>query len=129
MFPNSKHVLDNEFEIEEKLASISRVDDEINCINYEFVESTDKENYHVQLSDVVCGFIRLYFDFLEFSSINEVEKFSVGLNHLQKTNLQLFFSLIDNSINEAALLLHRVIVPIDEHKATVLNERLNITNI
>ncbi|TOF11031.1 hypothetical protein, partial [Vibrio parahaemolyticus] len=66
------------------------------------------------------GFIRLYFDFLEYASIEDVTNFVAELNPLQEENLGLFKKLLDQSVQESHILLHRVIVPIDEHKATIL---------
>lgn len=71
---------------------------------------------------MVSGFIRLFFDFLEYASIEDVTGFVSELNQLQKETLALFKNLLDQSIEESHILLHRVIVPIDEHKGAVLFE-------
>ncbi|MGU3191873.1 DUF3800 domain-containing protein [Vibrio cholerae] len=120
MFPNSLHILDNEFEVEEKINSARSYDPELNGLSFSFVESKETENYLVQMSDVVSGFIRLYFDFLEYASIEDVTNFVAELNPLQEETLGLFKKLHDQSVQESHILLHRVIVPIDEHKATIL---------
>lgn len=127
MFPNSSHILDNEFEVEKKLNHVKNFDSELNGLSFSFVESKEEDNYLVQISDVVSGFIRLYFDFLEYASIEEATSFTSELNPLQKETLLLFKRLIDQSVNEDHILLHRVIVPIDEHKATILFNQ-NITS-
>ena len=120
MFPNSLHVLDNEFEVEKKINSARRYDPDLCGLSFSFVESKEAENYLVQMSDVASGFIRLYFDFLEYASIEDVTNFVAELNPLQEENLGLFKKLLDQSVQESHILLHRVIVPIDEHKATIL---------
>ncbi|GLR63214.1 hypothetical protein [Marinospirillum insulare] len=127
MFPNSSHILDIEFEVEKKLNHFKNFDSELNGLSFSFVESKEEDNYLVQISDVVSGFVRLFFDFLEYASIEEVASFTSELNPLQKETLLLFKRLIDQSVNEDHILLHRVIVPIDEHKATILFNQ-NITS-
>ena len=127
MFPNSSHILDNEFEIEKKINHVKSYDFDLSELSFSFVESKEEDNYLVQISDVVSGFIRLYFDFLEYASIEETTSFASELNPLQKETLVLFKRLIDQSVNEDHILLHRVIVPIDEHKASILFNQ-NITS-
>lgn len=124
MFPNSLHVLDNEFEVEKKMNSAKEYDAGLNELSFSFVESKKDENHLVQVSDVISGFIRLYFDFLEYASIEEATIFSSDLNPLQKETLALFKHLIDQSVNEDHILLHRIIVPIDEHKGKILFDQI-----
>lgn len=120
MFPNSKHVMDNEELIEKKFKEYKNCDNNFTSLDITFVDSKLSENYLTQISDVVAGFIRLYFNFLEYASIDEVSVFTSNLNNLQKDNLELFKKLLARSIEESEILLHRVIVPIDEHKAFTL---------
>ena len=124
MFPNSLHILDNESEIEEKINNAKSYSPELENISFSFVESKHDENYLTQISDVTSGIIRLYFDFLEYASIEEVTGFVHGLNPIQKDTLLLFKKLIDKSVEECHILLHRVIVPIDEHKASILFNKI-----
>jgi hypothetical protein len=119
-FPDSVHVFDNESKVEETIIKIFNSDPKYSDLNFSFVESVEFENYRVQISDVLSGFIRLYFGFLEFASIEEVISFNNELNPLQKRTLSLFINLLDKSVDECHLLLHRVLSPIDEHKATIL---------
>jgi hypothetical protein len=119
-FPNSVHVLDNESKVEETIIKICNSEPKYRDLNFSFVESVELENYRVQISDVLSGFIRLYFGFLEFASIEEVISFNNKLNPLQKRTLSLFKTLLDKSVDECHLLLHRVLSPIDEHKAKIL---------
>ncbi|KRV69405.1 hypothetical protein AO721_10920 [Aeromonas veronii] len=120
MFPNSLHIFDNEYEIEGELNRIKEYDAHFNKMSFSFVESKEAGNYLVQISDVISGFFRLYFDFLEYASIEQVEDFVRELNTLQSETLTLFKKLLDQSINESHILLYRVIVPIDEHKGSIL---------
>lgn len=119
-FPNSQHILDNECEIEEKINNIRVHDLALDAINFSFVESKEAQNYLVQISDVTAGFIRLYFNFLEHASIDEVNLFMDSLNPIQKETMSLFKELLDKSVKECHILLHRVVVPMDEHKASIL---------
>lgn len=119
-FPDSVHILDNESKVEEAIIKICNSNPSYSNLNFSFVESVELENYRVQISDVLSGFIRLYFGFLEFASIDEVISFNNELNPLQKRTLRLFKNLLDKSVDECPLLLHRVLSPIDEHKATIL---------
>ncbi|WP_421286546.1 DUF3800 domain-containing protein [Aeromonas veronii] len=120
MFPNSLHIFDNEYEIEGELNRIKEYDAHFNKMSFSFVESKEAGNYLVQISDVISGFFRLYFDFLEYASIEQVEDFVRELNTLQSETLTLFKKLLDQSINESHILLYRVIVPIDECKGSIL---------
>ncbi|WP_321346217.1 DUF3800 domain-containing protein [Halopseudomonas oceani] len=123
-FPSSDHILDNEDKVEPKIAEASVHDDQLRNIRYVFVDSDKPENYMVQISDVIAGFIKIYFDFLEYSDIDEAESFTSTLNPLQKNNLVLFQKLLDASVEECHLFLHRVIVPIDEHKASLVSAQI-----
>ncbi|MUK62710.1 hypothetical protein GNP81_16410 [Aliivibrio fischeri] len=120
MFPNSKHILDNEEKVEEMIQKIRVHDSEIDNIDFVFVESEEEDNYLVQISDVTSGFIKLFFNFLEYASIEDVNRFIASLNPLQKQTMSLFKDLLDKSIEECHIFLHRVVVPIDEHKASIL---------
>lgn len=119
-FPNSEHILDKECKIEEKINNVRMHDPELDAVNFTFVESKEAQNYLVQISDVTAGFIRLYFNFLEYSSIEEVSLFIDSLNPTQKQTMSLFKELLDKSVEECHILLHRVVVPMDEHKASIL---------
>jgi hypothetical protein len=119
-FPKSRHILDNEFDIEKTISNIRMHDPELDSVNFIFVESEEPQNYLVQISDVTAGFIRLFFNFLEYASVEEVNVFLGELNPRQKETMSLFKLLLDKSVEECHMLLHRVVVPIDEHKASLL---------
>lgn len=119
-FPKSQHILDNECEVEEKINKLMSQDSDLKAIRFNFVESKEPQNYLVQISDVIAGFIRLYFDFLEFSTVEQINLFHSELNPIQKDTMVLFKKLLDKSIEECPILLHRVVVPADEYKASIL---------
>ena len=119
-FPGSVHILDNESKIEKAVIKFFNCDPKYSALNFSFVESVELENYRVQISDVLAGFMRLYFGFLEYASIEEVVLFKNELTPLRKRNLSLLKSLLDKSVDECPLLLYRVLPLIDENKATIL---------
>jgi hypothetical protein len=122
MFPNSLHIFDNEPIVEKKINSAKNYDPDMVGLSFSFVESKKAENHLVQIADVVSGFIRIYFNFLEYASFEDVTKFVSELNQMQKETLVLFKKSLNQSAEESHILLHRVIVPIDEQKGALLFE-------
>ena len=120
LFPSSHHVLDDESKIEAKLTELRKLDHDLDAVDFSFVVSKLPENYHVQISDVIAGFVMLYFDFLEYASIEEIIQFNSQLSPLQKNIMDSFSSMLDISDDECPGFFHRVIAPIDDHKASIL---------
>ena len=118
-FPKSNQTLDEEKDVKEKFAD-EYYESELAGLEYRFVVSKEKENYAIQISDVVAAFFKHYYAFIEASDISEVRSFREGLTPMQRGNLNLFSQLIDKSTDECKLFLHRVIVPQDEVKAAIL---------
>lgn len=66
-----------------------------NSLNIKFRKSDDEPG--IQLSDVLSGFLRVYFTFICRLSLDEIKEFKSNLNHDQLEVLNLFRTLIDNS--------------------------------
>ncbi len=119
-FPKSKQILDNEYKIKAKLEEIRKYDAILNDIDFCFKDSKDNVNLLIQLSDIIAGFFFLFFNYIENSSVQEVENFTFTLNNLQKETLHLFKKNLDKATNECNLFIYRTIVPSDEIKCGLL---------
>lgn len=128
MFPSSTHFLDNEFEIEQKIELQCKTDNVLNKIDFSFVDSKDPQSFLIQISDVISGFVRLYFDFLEYIPVADVNPFIDNLDSNEKDTLLSFKTLIDSTVEECGLLVFRTSTPLAEHKASILHNSLDEMN-
>jgi hypothetical protein len=75
-YPNGRHILDNEFEIESRILEIdSKIGD---YIDYDFIDS--KNDAYVQLSDSTVSIIARILSFLEYNNEDEICVFVKKIN-------------------------------------------------
>lgn len=89
-FYNSKHVFDNEYNVSDKMKILEKVS------NYSFVDS--KNEFFVQLSDIISGVLYRYFTFIERKCF--LDGYEYNFNEIQTSNLKLIKSLIVKSDEE-----------------------------
>ncbi|WP_155956172.1 DUF3800 domain-containing protein [Pseudomonas sp. RL] len=95
LFGTSKHVLDNEFEIQKCFERYESFDKELADVNYQFVDS--KSYLEVQVSDVLCGLFKNYFTFINNLKISDLDSVKSSLTRSQRHCLQLISNLISKS--------------------------------
>ena len=95
LFDSSKHVLDNEFEIQKCFEQYEKFDKKLGEINYEFVDSNSY--IEVQVSDVLCGLFKNYFTFINSLQISNLDEVKSSLTNSQRNCLQLISDLISKS--------------------------------
>lgn len=105
-FPQSIHIFDNEYKIEEHFNYIKGFDPVIDGSDYSFVNS--KEHYEVQLSDVISGLFKNYFTFINDIRLEEIESIKASLNPIQLGNLELIKNLIIKTDRVSKPMLHYV---------------------
>ncbi|MCH3976113.1 MAG: hypothetical protein LKE36_00665 [Bacilli bacterium] len=75
-YPNGRHILDNELEIESRILEIdSKIGD---YIDYDFIDS--KNDAYVQLSDSIVSIIAIILSFLEYDNEDETCVFVKKIN-------------------------------------------------
>lgn len=119
-FPKSHHILDQERKIEPILKDMCARDEKLKSIDFKFFNSKLNGSLPIQVSDVISGFMFLFFNYIEASTPIEVQNFQSTLSASQKTTLNLFKKNLDRAVDECHLFHHRVIVPGDEEKAGLL---------
>ncbi|KVE94924.1 hypothetical protein WJ03_22900 [Burkholderia vietnamiensis] len=113
IFPKSKHIFDDEFEVRDKLEKFDiRFDG--NAVEYSFSKSTEKIG--IQISDVICGFLGVYFNFLEDSSIESLRLAKKNLNPSQRETMSLLKQLIDISDEKSNGFIHRTTATSNDEK-------------
>lgn len=123
-FYNSKHIFDEETEIQEKLDefSIQRDGKEVDC--FKFVNST--KEVMVQLSDVVAGILGKLFKYINSTTINEMRKDTDILTPIQIDNILLIGKIRAKSEIENKGFLHSIAPLVEIEKLnTFLNFVLN----
>lgn len=95
LFDSSKHVLDNEFEIQKCFEQYEKSDKELGNVDYEFVDSNSY--LEVQVSDVLCGLFKNYFTFINNLQISNLDEVKSSLTSSQRYCLQLMSDLISKS--------------------------------
>jgi hypothetical protein len=91
-FYNSTHVFDNEHNVSDKMKIF------VKTSNYSFVDS--KNEFLVQLSDIISGVLYRYFTFIERKCF--LDGYEYNFNEIQTNNLKLIKSLIVKSDEECA---------------------------
>ncbi|MBF4285982.1 hypothetical protein EAY45_24830, partial [Vibrio anguillarum] len=94
-FNDSKHILDNEFEIQKCFEQYENFDKELSSVNYEFVDSSSY--LEVQVSDVLCGLFKNYFTFINNLKLSNLDEVKSSLTHSQRYCLLLISDLISKS--------------------------------
>lgn len=95
IFKNSKHIFDEEKEIEAIFSKCDLVDGGVVINNYSFVKSEDYRE--VQISDIIAGLLAKYFTFISETEKNKVKRVKESLSKRQLDNLSLIEALIDKS--------------------------------
>lgn len=95
LFDSSRHVLDNEFEIQKCFEQYEKLDKEFEDLNYEFVDSNSF--LEVQVSDVLCGLFKNYFTFINDLKISDLDEVKSTLTSSQRNCLHLIAGLISKS--------------------------------
>ena len=98
LFDSSRHVLDNEFEIQKCFERYESFDKELGDVNYEFVDSNSY--IEVQVSDVLCGLFKNYFTFINNLQISDLDEVKSSLTKPQRNCLKLISDLISKSDKE-----------------------------
>lgn len=119
-FPNSTHIFDKEKNIEKIMQEDAAYKEGLNNIDFKFSESHLKENFPIQIADVISRFIYIFHNYVNVSSLSDVKIFKSNLNQSQKMTLHLFSENFLKSVDECHLFQHRVIAPSDEEKAKFL---------
>ena len=94
-FPDSKHIFDEETEVQDKLAQMKITYKGKILQNYEFVKST--ENRFIQISDAVVGLLGRMFCFLDVMDCGDVLLFDEPECQIQKNNIRKIDKLITQS--------------------------------
>lgn len=102
-YPLSAHMFDEEGEIQQELDKFT-YSYKGNKIDYQFSNSQD--SFEIQLSDVLCGLIGKYYDFLSENSSQELHSIKKGLNERQLLNKRLLTELIMKADQESNGFLH-----------------------
>ncbi len=109
VFKHAEHAFDRETYIEKVLQPVEIRDGE-RRLNYKFIDS--KDDFHIQVSDVIAGFLGRHFTFLQNHSLPELRSKRASFSETQTLNLELLQTLIDRSDDFSDGLLH-TIIPLD----------------
>lgn len=110
-FLHSRHIFDEEDEVEEEIKSMAD-HDLLAKIHHRFVKST--ETPLTQVSDVVAGLYARYFDFIEKNAYENLAALVAGFNTLQRENLGLMKALVEKTHEECPQMLFYVMT-LSEH--------------
>ncbi|MGE6919316.1 DUF3800 domain-containing protein [Achromobacter kerstersii] len=116
-FASSRHIFDNEYEIEKSFRQIESQDDLLSSGDFEFVDS--KQYPAVQISDVLSGLIKNYFTFIAQTSVFDLVEAKNSLTEKQLQCLTLLENLINKSDEEQPEFLYYVMSQIEHHKHAV----------
>lgn len=95
IFKNSRHIFDEEDQIQSLFEGFSLVENGKPFENHEFVKS---QNFRgVQLSDVIAGFLGKYFTYIKDTSLEQVIMDVASLSDIQRQCFQSLLLLIDRS--------------------------------
>jgi hypothetical protein len=122
-FRNSSHVFDNEEAIKEILNDYELTENGTSFKNYTFEDST--ANRLIQISDIFTGLVGKFTTYRNTSSIPELQASIQELSAIQKENFQIYFDLIEKSLEYNPAFLHSI-DSIDEiQKIEVIKELLH----
>jgi hypothetical protein len=107
IFKNSKHIFDEEHNVEELLKIDPLVESGKPFKNYEFVKSHDFKA--VQISDVIAGFLGKYFTYFKNVSFDQLMLDKQGLSAQQLHTLNALRGLIDVSDDLSGGLFNTVV--------------------
>lgn len=109
IFSKSLHIFDEEKAVEKKLSNIQLYEHGKILNHYKFVKS--HENIFVQISDMIAGFLRRLFIFLDEKSIGEIKSLAEKLNENQINNFNILWRLISRSDEKSPLLIKNANTP------------------
>jgi hypothetical protein len=109
-FRSSKHIFDMEDTIKNVLSESP--DQNLKNIDYSFLDS--KTTKEIQVSDVICGLLSKYFNFIERNTFDEVVEIKKSLNEEQMDTVNQLRRLIEKSDEKCKKLLFYVMTS-DEH--------------
>ena len=104
MLINSEHIFDRETEVEKIIDGIEIIYKNEKITNFRFEDS--KQEFFIQVSDVIVGFLGRLFLFLNKHSMNEIYTKINQLDPIQLKNIKLFAKLINKSEEENKVFLH-----------------------
>lgn len=118
LFESSRHIFDNEYEIEKSFNEIASRDGLLSSSDFKFVDS--KQYPAVQVSDVISGLLKNYFTFVAQTSIPDLVEAKKSLTEKQLQCLTLLQKLVEKSDDEQPEFLYCVMSQIEHHKHAVL---------
>tara|TARA_R110002012_G_scaffold245126_4_gene420124 strand:- start:9419 stop:10549 length:1131 start_codon:yes stop_codon:yes gene_type:complete len=104
VFRNSEHIFDNEDTIKATLENYELTENGTIFKHYEFKDS--KEDILIQLSDVFVGIVGKFFNFINTSTIEQIDDTLKTFSEIQKENLCLYLNLITKANNENIGFIH-----------------------
>lgn len=105
-FPESKHYFDEEPQVQKEFEMISLIKSGEEICNYEFINS--KNSCYIQLSDIVAGFLRKLFVFLDDALLENIIIFPNELTDVQKNNFRMIRDLFRKSEEKNELLIMNI---------------------
>ncbi|MCO3741290.1 DUF3800 domain-containing protein [Pseudomonas aeruginosa] len=114
LFASSRHIFDNEYEIEKSFKEIESRDGLLGSSNFKFVDS--KQYPAVQVSDVISGLLKNYFTFLAQTNVADLVDAKGSLTDKQLECLTLLQKLVEKSDDEQPEFLYYVMSQIEHHK-------------
>lgn len=105
-YPNAKHILDQEFRIEEKFLKNPIELSGHKGIDYKFINSEHERL--IQISDLTVGVLRYWMTFLESVNIYELNEILNEASDLQKVQLRKFQKILLHSLNVSTGFKHGI---------------------
>ena len=107
LFINSKHIFDIEEEVINHFNTFEFCNGNIPLKNYVFEDS--KNNFLIQVSDIIAGFLGKYMTFINELKFSEIDTIQDNLNSLQADNITLLFKLFAQSELKSKAFVHHVV--------------------
>lgn len=107
-FLNSFHVFDEENEIQNIIKSYDLKIIENNSVFDNYVFKNSKDDFYLQLSDVIVGLIRKFRKYLFSKSSEEIENDFYDMCKIQRNNLISLLMIIKKSEQENIFFLHEI---------------------
>lgn len=126
IFSKSKHIFDEEYEVQKKLSTIQLLEDGKAIDNYTFVKS--EKNIYTQISDLVAGLLRKLFMFLDKNSIEDIKYISSILNNSQIENFSIIWLLISKADRKSPLFIKNANTPKNVQERMIKLKILGIEN-
>lgn len=121
VFKNSEHIFDNEDTIKATLENYELTENGTTFKHYEFKDS--KEDILIQLSDVFVGIVGKFFNFINTSTIEQIDDTLKTFSEIQKENFCLYLNLIIKSNNENIGFIHNTMSISDMEKLSFVFDK------